>query len=127
MHKMTLNRNGVIRVRKDQATNCQCVIEGQTTYYYKSVMTFLDPLLDKRGFLADHAEVDLLIVDFYKDRPVPSCELMVRELAEFVADWLKAQGMPAVSVFMQITNIPDGSQGYINTTYYPVVKPFKTH
>ena len=118
-HLMNMTRLGVFKVKPSQGTKCQCVVKGHTTYYYKAVVTFRDPVLDKRGFLIDHADLDRFITGYYKNKPIPSCEVMVRTLAEHVANWLKKQHMPAFSVFIQLASIPEGSQGYVNTTYFP--------
>jgi len=122
MHKMTLTRAGVIIVKPEQGTKCQCVVENHTTYYYKSIITFIDPKLDEKGFVIDHGELSTIISDFYRDKKIPSCELMVQQLAEMVSDLLVDRNMKPESVFMEITNIPDGSQGYLNTTYFPTRK-----
>src|SRR5690606_15776824 len=109
MIRLQLNKGGVIKVSKDQATPFQCVVSGHGTYHYWCEIVAIDPILDERGFLADHAEISEVIEKVFENKPFPSCELAIIEIAKAVSSHLTSKRMLHSSVYIRLTNIPEGS------------------
>lgn len=114
-----LNRSGVIVTNPNQATNFQCVKKGHNKYYYWVQVIFKNPVLDERGFLADHTDLDNFVIEQVQGGEIPSCELMIDKVAIAVAKWLAGKSMPAVSVYAKFASTHEGSEGFIEGTIFP--------
>lgn len=117
MIELVLNKLGVVIAKPEQRSQFQCVAQALGLYHYECMITFINPKLNSKGWTVDHIEVDHLIQQYFDQDNIPSCERMVIGAAEMIAREVEKINMPAASVYVRISNIPSGSQGFFEATW----------
>lgn len=101
--QITLFRRGFFVTKNFTPT--QCTTEGHEAYTYMATLR-CGYQLDEQGFLIDHTLLHKAIVEYIKDKPMLSCEVMSKQLAHLVVDSAKGHGCALKEI--DFTIIPVG-------------------
>jgi len=83
---ITLNRRGFFQT--ENHTETQCNVEGHEAYNYQAEILCGYKLNDE-GFIIDHWLLHDKILAHIKDNPMLSCEVMSKQFAVIIADFMK--------------------------------------
>lgn len=102
---ITLFRRGFFVTENFTAT--QCTTEGHEAYTYQATM-LCDYKLDDSGFIVDHTLLHQQIVQHIDNNPMYSCEVMSRQLAHLITDFMLKEGCALRQIELTIIPVKKG-------------------
>jgi hypothetical protein len=112
--EFTITRKGTIRLDKSKASNSQCITQGHEEYHFECAVAFVDPILDRKGFIIDHNTLNEWFIEAMESFGViPSCEIYGRDLLVFLSRKLRAKGLKAKTIEIKVGGNPSFYPAFI--------------